>query len=285
MVILLFVVFQLVTGSPVCSVDRTAGVSTLNIVSPTGVETQVTMVPEPNQNPTISIDSSGNSAYVGSMNTVLQFNLANGKLLANITLPNGGNLHHVAWDGVYKRLFGIWQSYEDMISIIEMTGGVVKTLVTYGQAGRVYNAYYGVTTHHYLMLIKYDNDVTPNSMTWYNMATNPPSILESNPCSADIQSVAIDYVNHNVWMVARNPNGGFEFGIIHMNGTVQQIMSSTTAYVRAGTAATVDITTQFYYTELYTASGPFFAQYRLSNGMLTPTSTKYDQQAIGWALV
>jgi len=284
-VILLLFVFQLVTGSPVCSVDRTAGVSTLNTVSATGVESLVTILPEPIQNPTISIDSSGNTAYVGTNNRVLQIDLTNGKQLANITLPSGGELRHTAWDGVYKRLFGLWQSSTDQISIIEMTGGVLKTLVTLPKAGRVFMAYYGVTTHHYLMIIKYDDDVTPTSMTWYNMATNPPSIYESNTLNADLQSVAIDYINHNVWMVARNSNSDFDFGIIHMNGTIQQVMSSSNAYVRAGSAATVDINTQFYYTELYTASGPYFAQYRLSNGALTATATKYDQQAIGYAVV
>jgi hypothetical protein len=286
MVILLLFVFQLATGSPVCSVDRTAGMSTLNTVSATGVESLVTILPEPMQNPSISIDSSGNTAYVGTNNRVLQFDLTSGKQLANITLPTGGELRHTAWDGVYKRLFGVWQSSTDQISIIEMTGGVYKILITLPKAGRVFMAYYGVTTHHYLIIIKYDDDTTPTSMTWYNMATNPPSVYESNPLNADLQSVAIDYINHNVWMVARNPNsGGFDFGIIHMNGTVQQVMSTSNSYVRAGSAATVDINTQFYYTELYTASGPYFAQYRLSNGALTATATKYDQQAVGYAVV
>jgi drug/metabolite transporter superfamily protein YnfA len=285
-VILLLFVFQLVTGSPVCSVDRAAGTSSLSTVSATGVESLVTLLPEPIENPTISIDSSGNTAYVGTSSRVLQIDLGNGKQLANMTLPTGGTLRHVAWDGVYKRLFGIWQTNTDQISIIELTGGTLKTLVTLPSAGRVYLAYYGVTTHHYLMLLKYDDDKTPNSMTWYNMATNPPSLYETNPCNADLQSVAIDYINHNVWMVARNPNTmGFDFGIIHMNGTVQQVKSSSTMYVRAGAAATVDINTQFYYTELYTASGPYFAQYRLSDGTLVATSTKYDQQAIGYAIV
>jgi drug/metabolite transporter superfamily protein YnfA len=284
-VILLLFVFQLVTGSPVCSVDRAAGVSTLNTVSATGVESQVAMLPEPMQNPSISVDSSGNTAYIGTDSRVLQIDLTSGKQMANYTLPSGGELRHTAWDGVYKRLFGLWQSSTDQISIIEMTGGVVKTLVTLPKAGRVFMAYYGVTTHHYLMIIKYDDDTTPTSMTWYNMATNPPSLYESNPLNADLQSIAIDYINHNVWMVAKNSNSGFDFGIIHMNGTIQQVMSSTNAYVRAGSAATVDINTQYYYTELYTASGPYFAQYRLSNGVLMATATKYDQQAIGYAVV
>jgi hypothetical protein len=285
MVILLLFVFQIVTGSPVCSVDRTAGSSTLNTVSTTGVESLVTILPEPIQNPAISIDSTGNTAYVGSLNRVLQYDLTSGKQLANITLPTGGETYHTAWDGVYKRLFGIWISNQDKISIIEMTGGVVKTLLTLPAAGRVMNAYYGVTVHHYMVIIRYDDDTTPNSITFYNMATTPPSVYESNPLNVNVQSVAIDYMNHNVWVVAQNPTGGFDFGIMHMNGTMQQVMSTTNAYVRAGSAATVDINTQYYYTELYTPSGPFFAQYRLSNGMLTATATKYDQQAIGYAVV
>jgi hypothetical protein len=287
MVILLFVVFQIVTGSPVCSIDRSSGTSTLNTVSATGVESLITILPEPMENPSIAIDSAGNTAFVGSTSRVLQYDIGNGKQLANITLSAGGTLRHVAWDGVYKRLFGVWQSNTDMISIIEMTGGTVKTLVTYGSNGRVMLAYYGETTHHYLLYIRYDDDKTANTMTWYNMDTNPPSILESNTCSVDLQSVAIDYVNHNVWMVAKNPNtNGFDFGIIHMNGTVQQVKSSSTMFVRAGMAATVDIQTQFYYTEFYMSSGgPYFTQYKLADGTSMTTSTKYDQQAIGWALI
>jgi len=286
----LFLLFWISTayqgGSPVVAIDRSAGISNLSVVSPTGQQTFIVQLPEPINYPSVAVDGGKNLAYVADGTQVHIIDLTTMVILANLQLQSGGQLKSIAFDGNYKTLFGIWQTWQDVVSLVqlELSSGIMKTMYTLAETGNVYRCYYAETPHHYAVMLRGLNYSMPMNLLFIDTSTN--KLVENHYIQTGVEpaSFAIDYEHHNVWLVYWNTTtGSLNFGIIHMNGTMQQTFSSTTAFARAGPAATVDITTQYYYTMLYTTSGAYFAQYSLANGAIVTTPQQYDQQAIIWS--
>jgi len=215
----------------------------------------------------------------------MQYDVKSGMNVKNITLPSGGSCHGVAYDGVLKKLFALYQTTQDQVWVTDCTSGTMVNKIMMNVTGSVYRSYYGVTTHHYSMMIQPDDHTKPLELIFVDTTTFTVYKQSAVQPGYYPASYAIDYVNHNVWTVWWNSTANaWDFGIVHMNGTIQEIRSSTAFYAQAGAAATVDITNGFYYTSLYSGSTAYYAQFKLSTGMLVVNPVKWDNQALAYSL-
>jgi len=280
---LLLVFLVAALGSPLFSIDRTMGMAMVDMVTPQGARTPLMPLSEPDNGPSLCVGAA-NEIYIATMDKVTTFDFVSQKVVANMTVPSGGSLRHVAYDLEMKRLFGIYQSNMDVISVVELTDGNYKMLYTFNITGRVHLCYYGVTTHHYGVMIFPDN--MPGSIIFDFIDMVTLDVFEQNVVQAglNIRSFAIDYINHNVWAIWWNATSSlFDFGIIHMTGQLQQIQASF-KWSQVSSAATVDITQQRYYSAVYEGSQAYWASYRLSNGVATIANITWDQEALAWGL-
>jgi len=277
-------IIQAFAQTPVYSIDRTLGSASLNMMMPNGQKTLVTPLSEPIEDPSLTIDGASNVAYVASGQRVLQIDLNTGKTLGTLSVGGGGRLRSIAYDGILFKLFALFQSGEDIITMMDLTGGVVKTVFTMSTAGSVHRAYYGVDTHHYAFFFRPDDHTKP--MMIYFIDTTTYTVYKSGNVQDGVNpnSFAIDYINNNCWIVWWNSTTMmFDLGIIHMNGTLQEVVAQTQYYAQAGAAAAIDIDNQYYYTTLYQGSTAFYAQWALGTGMLVVNPITWDEQALAWS--
>lgn len=253
------------------------------MISAMGETTFIAPLDEPVEEPSLTIDYNSKVAYVGSDEHVVQIDLTKGATVKTISLGGGGRIRHVAWDSGLKKLFGLWQSNQNVVSLVELTSGVMKSLVSISPAGSVHRAYYGIEPHHYALFFRPDNHTLPLQLIFLDTTTYEVHLQNDVQAGVVPHSFAIDYVNNNCWIVWRNSSTAtFNFGIMHMNGQLQEVVYATKSYAQAGPAAVIDISNQFYYTTLYAGSTAFYAQLALSTGLLDVNPIMWDIPALGW---
>jgi len=270
-------------GSSVYGVSRTAGQSTFDIIATDGQRVMLSALAEPITGPALAIDVNDNVGWVSEESRVLKIDLSTGAVLDTYKMPSGGSLRHVGWD-YDGHLFGIWQSQDNAVSTVEipLDHSDIKILFTLNVTGPVRHCYYGVTEHHYLV-VQHIQD-KPDNMYFISTVSN--SVYKSGVVDAalDLQSVAIDYIHNNVYFVSFNHTSSmFDFGIVHMTGALQQVLTSTNAFVRAGGAAVVDADTAIYYTSLYSGSAAYYVGFHLHTATYVSYVAPYDLQSLGWS--